>query len=151
MTEVRAGAAGVIWLGEDDDQMAVIHSKRAAVALRGRALERWKEDGQQKWIEERVVTVVIGSLRLVSVYQPIWGTDDIGIEECRKAMEDQLAMGGGKTVIIGGDLNASVGKGRGRQGVYGKEGIGRMNDAGRDLMDWCEKRTTVREQLRTPR
>ena len=31
-----------------------------------------------------------------------------------------------KSVIIGGHFNASVGKGRGRQGVYGMERIGRM-------------------------
>ena len=45
---------------------------------------------------------------------------------------------GKKTVIIGGDFNASVGEGKERAGVHGKWGIGRMNEAGRDLMDWCE-------------
>ena len=75
-------------------------------------------------------------MRLVSVYQPIWKANDMELEECRKAMEDQKAMGGGKKIMIGGNFDASVGEGRGRQGVYGKEGIGRMNDAGRDLMDW---------------
>ena len=64
-TEVRAREAGVIWLGDDEDQMAVVHSKRAAVVLRGDALARWKDDGQQKRMEDRIVTVVLESLRLV--------------------------------------------------------------------------------------
>ena len=60
------------------------------------------------------------------------------MEECRKAMEDQIAMAGKKTIIIGGDMNANVGRGRERAGVHGQWGTGRMNDACRDLMDWCE-------------
>ena len=53
-------------------------------------------------------------------------------------METQLGIGKREKIVIGGDFNASVGRNRGRNGVYGKQGLGRMNDAGRDLMLWCE-------------
>ena len=54
----------------------MIHSERAAIVLRGQALEEWIGEGQRKWLEERVVTVVLVGMRLVSVCQPIWGRDE---------------------------------------------------------------------------
>ena len=58
MTEIRADEKGVVWLGGDKERVAVIHSERAASVLRGQALEEWIGEGQRKWLEERVVTVV---------------------------------------------------------------------------------------------
>ena len=47
-------------------------------------------------------------------------------------------MGRREKLVIGGDFNASVGRNRrGRDGVYGKFGLGEMNEAGRDWMEWC--------------
>ena len=60
MTEIRADEKGVVWLGGDEERVAVIHSERAAIVLRGQALEEWIGEGQRKWLEERVVTVVLG-------------------------------------------------------------------------------------------
>ena len=34
----------------------MIHSERAAIVLRGQALEEWIGEGQRKWLEERVAT-----------------------------------------------------------------------------------------------
>ena len=42
-------------------------------------------------------------------------------------------------VIIGGDFNANVGRNEERPGVCGKYGIGVMNEAGRNLIEWCEE------------
>ena len=53
----------------------MIHCERAAIVLRGQALEEWIGEAQRKSLEERVVTVVLGGMRLVSVYQSIWGTE----------------------------------------------------------------------------
>ena len=41
-------------------------------------------------------------------------------------------------LLIEGDWNANVGRGSARNGVCGDFGVGRMNDAGRDLIEWCE-------------
>ena len=70
LTELRAGEEGVVWLGEDEERVVLIHGKKAGVMLRGEVLEKWVEGGQQKWFEERVVAVVVGGLRLVSVGIP---------------------------------------------------------------------------------
>ena len=83
LTEVKANEDGVIWMGEDDKRVAVVHSRMAGVLLRGDALRVWMREGQRMMYGKRVVTVELGGLRLVSVYQPIWGSDDREMEEYR--------------------------------------------------------------------
>ena len=90
-------------------------------------------------MNERVTAVVLGGMRVVSAYQPVWGTDDEGMTDYRSALESQIAMSGRERLVIGGDFNANVGRGNARVGVCGKYGVGRMNEAGRDLIDWCEE------------
>ena len=102
LTELRADEEGVVWLGEDEERVVLIHGNKAGVKLRGEALEKWVEGGQQKWFGERVVAVVVGGLRLVSVYQPSWGADGDGMERCRRDMERQIAMGNREKIDIGG-------------------------------------------------
>ena len=47
-------------------------------------------------------------------------------------------MGRREKLVIGGDFNASVGRNRrGVDGVYVKFGLGEMNEARRDWMEWC--------------
>ena len=104
--------------GGDEERVAVIHSERAAIVLRGQALEEWIGEGQSKWLEERVVTVVLVGMRLVSVYQPIWGTDEGALEVCRGEMERQVEMEGSEKLVIGGDFNASVGRNQFREGQF---------------------------------
>ena len=86
-----------------------------------------------------VVAVVVGGLRLVSVYQPSWGADGEGMERCRRDLERHVAMGNRERIVIGGDFNTSIGRGGESRGVCGKYGLGRGNEAGRDLVDWCEE------------
>ena len=139
LTELRADEEGVVWLGEDEERVVLIHGKKARVMIRGEALEKCVEGGQQKWFGERVVAVVVGGLRLLSVYQPSRGADGEGMERCKRDMERQVAMGNRERIVIGGDFNASIGRGGERRGVCGKFGLGRGNEAGRDLVDWCEE------------
>ena len=143
LTELRAVSSGVIWLGEGEDGVAIVHSKRVAVVMRGEALRLWRDEGQQKWMEERVVAVVFGGLRVVSAYQPIWGTGEDEFERYRRDLGRQVAYGGENRLIIGGDFNMNVGKGNAREGVCGRYGIGRMNEQGRDFVEWCEENELV--------
>ena len=61
----------VVWMREDECRIAVIHGKRSEILLRVSAIEKLVEEGQQKWTNDRVTTVVLGELRVVSPYQPI--------------------------------------------------------------------------------
>ena len=45
LTELRADEEGVVWLGEDEERVVLIHGKKAGVMLRGEALEKWVEGG----------------------------------------------------------------------------------------------------------
>ena len=143
LTELRAESSGVLWLGEGVDGVAIVHSQRVAVVMRGEALRLWRDEGQQKWMEERVVAVVFGGLRVVSAYQPIWGTNEDEFERYRRDLGRQVAYGGGNRLVIGGDFNMSVGKGNAREGVCGRYGVGRMNEQGRDFVEWCEENELV--------
>ena len=125
-------------MGENEHRTDLVHGRKAGVLLRGTALLRWIEDGQQKWIYERVTAVSVRGVRLVAVYQPVWMTDEVGLERCRRDLESQLSMCRNERLLIGGDWNANVGRGSARNGVCGEFGVGRMNDAGRDLIEWCE-------------
>ena len=119
-------------MGENEHRTALVHGRKAGVLL------RWIEEGQQKWIYERVTAVSVGGVRLVAVYQPVWMTDEVGLERCRRDLESQLSMCRNERLLIGGDWNANVGRGSARNGVCGEFGVRRMNDAGRDLIEWCE-------------
>ena len=79
MTELRAESEGVVWLGEDECRVAVVHGRKSGVLLRGGALEAWINEGQSKWVSERVTAVVFTGMRVVSAYQPIWGYDEEGM------------------------------------------------------------------------
>ena len=65
------------------------------------------------------------------------------MNEYRRDIEIQMTLGGGDRLIIGGDFNANVGRGYERRGVCGKYGVGRVNEAGADLIDWCEEHELV--------
>ena len=54
-------------------------------------------------------------------------------------MEDQLEKAeNSRYLIIGGDHNAQIGAGPARDGIRGRHGLARTNDAGEDLLDWAE-------------
>ena len=139
MSELSDDDEGVLWLGEGERQVAIVHGRRAGVMLRGGELRQWMEEGQKKWLYERVAAVSVGGVRWIAVYQPVWRSDEGAMERYRRDLESQMSACRSERLVIGGDFNANVGKDGERQGVCGKYGLGRMNDAGRDLIDWCEE------------
>ena len=139
VSELLAESNGVVWLGENENECVIIHSKKAGVILRGEALNVWVNEGQQKWYSERVTTVVLGGMRLMAVYQPSIGMDEMAMEVMREEVERQIRLSKNERVIIGGDFNANVGKNEERPGVCGKYGLGILNEARRNLIEWCEE------------
>ena len=43
LTELRADEEGLVWLGEDEERVVLIHGKKAGVMLREEGLEKWVE------------------------------------------------------------------------------------------------------------
>ena len=46
--------------------------------------------------------VVVEMLRLVTLYQPVWGTNGEALERCRRDLESQLGMDRNKILVIEG-------------------------------------------------
>ena len=140
-SEIRSESSGTVWLGEDDNQMAVVHSKRTGVILRGDMLRRWVEGGQRVTHYDRATTVIIENMRLISIYHPHYiGNDhNIEIDTLRHDIEDQMARSPTEEILIlGGDWNAQIGCNQERDRTAGKFGLPSTNEAGTALLDWCE-------------
>ena len=71
ISEIIADNEGVIHLGEGKRQTIIIHGKRAAIMLSREWAIRWQREGEIKECGDRVVSVRIGDLVLVAVYQPL--------------------------------------------------------------------------------
>ena len=92
VTDLFGDVEGVIWMGENGHRTALVHGRKTGVLLRETALLSWIEEGQQKWIYERVTAFSVGGVRLLAVYQPVWMTDEVGLERCRRDLQSQLSM-----------------------------------------------------------
>ena len=145
LSEIRADRNGVIWLGQGDDVVAVIHSERAGIMLRGELLKKWTAGGQQKRQGERAVAVRIENMVLISTYFPVFdGRNFAEIEQARELVRSLSDWANNRDLlIIGGDFNAHVGGGEDRQGVCGKFGLRETNRMGTDLLEWCEENNFV--------
>ena len=145
LSEVRAERNGVVWLGENANLTAVIHSSKAAVLLRGELLRAWCEGGQISDFKERCVTVKFKDFVLVSVYVPVWeGNNDAEIEIVMDNIKESVvAARWEEKVIVGGDYNSHVGSNEERPGVCGEFGIRESNEQGRKLLEWCENNGLV--------
>lgn len=75
---------------------------------------------------------------IVSVYQPIWKSDEVAMKKCRRDLSVRWRwLGGEDGLVIGGDWNANVGRNEPLNGVRDKYGVGIRNEARRDLIEWC--------------
>ena len=141
MTEIKSETLGILWLGEQENQVAIVHGKKTVEAFRGVALRGWAEGGQIRRFAERITTVEIGEVKLVAAYQPLWSNGREGVENYRAEVEQELAMGRKEQIaVMGGDHNAQVGSGVEVEGTRGKYGMNTpMNEAGEDLVNWCQE------------
>ena len=141
MTEIKAETQGILWLVEQENQVAIVHGKMMAVALRGAALRGWTEGGQIRRFAKRTATVEIGEVKLVAAFQPLWSNDREGVENYRTELEQELAMGRKEQItVMGGDHNVKVGRGAEVEGTRGKYGMNTpTNEAGEDLVNWCQE------------
>jgi hypothetical protein len=93
----------------------------------------------EKELEERSTTILMRGMRLIAVYQPLWNHGREALEEYRHGIENQIAFSNSKEIlIIGGDHNAHVGGNCERNNTSGKYGLRHSNEAGEDLLNWCD-------------
>ena len=138
LTEIKADGVGVVWMGQDEELAAIIHAEKAAILLRGELLKRWCDEGQKKKMMDRVVSVKVGGVVLVSVYVPVWSEGRREeIERVKEEVVVQAGWAGDKDIlVIGGDMNAHVGNDAERNGLCGKFGLRSSNVAGGELLEW---------------
>ena len=103
---------------------------------------RWQKEGEIKEWGDRVVSVRIGDLVLMAAYQPLWKYGNIQLEQYRQELEEKpQRTRKDDIIVIGGDHNSSVGPREGENwqpGVCGNYGLGTTNEAGKDLLNWCQ-------------
>ncbi|XP_026467839.1 craniofacial development protein 2-like [Ctenocephalides felis] len=77
---------------------------------------------------------------VVQVYMPTSSHDEAQVEQIYEQIDEMLYQEGkGKVnVVIMGDFNAIVGKGSEKK-IVGKYGLGRRNDRGNMLIDFCRR------------
>ena len=128
-----------MWLGDENGRMAVVHSKTTGIAIQGKALRSWVQDGQRVEHGERTTTIITEQMRVISSYQPLWSNGEERIEDFRRELENHLAKTKKKEIlIIGGDFNAQIGRDSRDGEVCGPFVLRTAtNEAGGDLLDWC--------------
>ena len=86
------------------------------------------------WLYDCVADVVMGNLRLVSVYQPMWGSNEEAMERCRRDLESLVGMGGRERLVIGATLTQMWRK-TDHCGVSRSYGLWRTNEEGWNLIE----------------
>ena len=84
LTEVRSEAFRTMWLGDETSRMAVVHSKTTGIAIQGKALRSWVQDGQRVEHGKRTTTIIMEQMRIISGYQPLWSNGEERIEDFRR-------------------------------------------------------------------
>lgn len=69
LSEIKADSNGILWLGEEERLIAVVHSKKTAICLRGGLLKEWISEGKKRSYSERTTSVSIRDTKFVSAYQ----------------------------------------------------------------------------------
>ena len=111
VSAITGASEGVVWLGGRRILMVGIHSREAAIALRGEVLEERSKTGQKKWFTDRTVAIKLGNLRLAVVYKThsAHNNNDAGMESYRKEVEDQIGRRDQREVlVVDGDHNAHI-------------------------------------------
>ncbi len=148
------GMSEVRWKGQgdevDDDGVRIIfsggdkHERGVAIVLEKEVAKRIIEIEQ---CNDRLMMIKISAtpvdIAIIQVYMPTTTHNDDEIEIMYEQIEKLINKQKGNTnVVVMGDFNASVGEGR-DDNVIGKYGLGKRNERGQVLSDFCKKRQLV--------
>ena len=152
LSEVWAEGEGVVWMGEEEERVAIVYGEKAGVLLRGEILKAWSAEGMRKKISPRHVSVKVKGMMLTATYLPVRvvGREVEAAEEMEVLAEHVRWAKKEELVMVGGDFNAHVGAGSERRGVCGKFGLRTSNQVGREFVAWCVKSNAPPLSSRTP-
>ena len=140
LSEVRAERGGVVWMGDEEERVVIVHSEKAGVLLRGELVRRWCEEGMVHRLSGRTVSVKVRGMVLVATYLPVSGSGNAEeVEEELEVLGSHVSWAKeSEVLVVGGDFNAHVGGGNARRGVCGRFGLRASNPRGEQLVEWCE-------------
>ena len=83
------------------------------------------------------------SITVIQIYAPTSNTEEAEVERFYEDLQDLLEATHKKDVLfIIGDWNAKAGS-QGTPGVTGKFGLGKWNEAGQRLIEFCQEKALV--------
>ena len=62
LTELNAEGEGVVWMGDEDHRVVLVHSKKAGVLLRGDMMKAWIEEGMLQKMDARQLDELLADL-----------------------------------------------------------------------------------------
>ncbi|XP_050439147.1 craniofacial development protein 2-like [Adelges cooleyi] len=139
------------WGGNGDyitEDFRVIHSGNDKSGRNGVAIivqGKWKNNIINTYhLNDRILVVKIHAqptnIYIIQVYFPTTNSQDVEIEEMYEQIEVLMKLTDDKAnVIIMGDFNASVGKQDSSSNCLGKFGLGKQNERGARLVQFCEQ------------
>jgi exonuclease III len=136
--DLESDGVRIIYAGGDKKQRGVAVMMDEEVAKRVTDVERCSDRLIMVKVKATPVDMV-----LIQVYMPTSDHDDEEIEQMYEQIEELIdKQKGNSNVIIMGDFNASVGEGSDEKAV-GKFGLGKRNDRGQRLVEFCKKKQLV--------
>ena len=117
LSELCAEREGVVWMGEEEERVVIVHSRKAGVLLRGEMMRAWSEGGMLKKMSERHVSVKVRGVVYTATYMPPWrhGREREIEGEWEHLAEHVAWARRGEMPVVGGDFNAHVGGGEERR------------------------------------
>jgi exonuclease III len=101
--------------------------------------------------EDRLLMVELRAypvdITVLQVYMPTSASEEEEVDEIYEVIEEKLSnIKGRDYTIIMEDWNASVGE-RGEGNYIGKYGLGRRNERGQKLVDFCRRQTDCNKHV----
>lgn len=139
------------WAGNGDftsEEFRIIHSGNEKRGKNGVALiltGKWKNNILNTYhVNDRMMMIKIHAepidIYVIQVYFPTSNSDDEEVENMYEQLEDLLKITEEKTnVFVIGDFNASVGEQTFSSNTMGKFGLGKQNERGVRLLEFCEQ------------
>src|SRR6476469_9680538 len=128
----------VMYAGGPTCQRGVADITEAKVAERVTEIDRFGDRIMEVKVNANPVDMVI-----VQAYLPTTDYEDEEVEKLYDQLEEILGkQKGTDNVIVMGDFNAAVGEGK-EDRVVGKYGLGKRNDKGESLIEFCKSQNLV--------